>query len=88
MFANRWRTISALVFALLCIIFNWQWGVGVMFLLWAIRDIADGESRFVETIKRSEELVLYVLVIFMQLFFALFFLVADFSKNDFLLWFL
>jgi hypothetical protein len=88
MFAKRWRTISALVFALICIILNWQWGVGVMFLFWAIRDIADGESHFIETIKRSEEVVLYCLVIAMQLFFALFFLVADFSKNDFLLWFL
>ncbi|SIO34973.1 hypothetical protein [Halodesulfovibrio marinisediminis] len=88
MFAERWRTICALVFALLCIIFNWQWGVGVMFLIWVIRDIASGESHFVEVIKRSEELPLYVLVIFTQLFFALFFLVTDFPQDVFLLWFL
>ncbi|MCG8533013.1 MAG: hypothetical protein MI749_20485 [Desulfovibrionales bacterium] len=88
MFAERWRTICALIFAVTCIILNWQWGFGILFLFWAIRDIADGKSRFVEVINRSDELVLYCLVILMQLFFALFFLVADFSNNDFLLWFL
>lgn len=88
MMAERWRTICALVFALICVIFNWQWGFGVLFLFWAINDLADRESHFIETIKWEDEKVLFSLVIFMQLFFALFFFVADFSKNDFLLWFL
>ena len=88
MIMDRWRTISALVFALLCVILNWQWGFGVLFLFWAIKDIASRESHFVEVIKWENEKILYCLVIFMQLFFALFFLVTDFSQNDFLLWFL
>ncbi len=63
----RWKSILALGFVGLGIYLNIHWIWGVIFIIWALTDIKNGTTYFMDDIPRKESPVLYWLVILMWL---------------------
>jgi len=63
----KWKTILGLVLLLVAIAMNWMWVFGVLFILWALNDIATGETHFVERIQRGESPALFWVIVLLWL---------------------
>ena len=50
----RWFTLVAIAIVLVAVIFDLQWGFGLLFLLWAAPSIFTGETFLVEPVHRAE----------------------------------
>ncbi|WP_135080158.1 hypothetical protein [Terasakiella sp. SH-1] len=60
--ATKWRAVLGLVIVFIATAFNLYWLWGVLFLLWVIPDLRSGVTHFLETVKRSENPVLFWLI--------------------------
>jgi len=59
----KWKTILALVLIFIGSIMGWSWVWGVLFLFWAGTDIIYQETHLIEQITRSENPILYWIVV-------------------------
>ena len=61
----KWRTIIGLllIYSTVVLYPNYQWIWGVLFLYWVIPDLFTGTTYFIEPIKRSENVILYWLIV-------------------------
>jgi len=59
----KWKTILALVLIFIGSIMGWSWVWGVLFLFWAGTDIIYQETHLIEQITRSENPILYWVVV-------------------------
>lgn len=62
-YAEKWRTIVALVLMFLVIYFEQEWGWGLLFLVWVIPDLFRGVTYFVEPVRRDTHPLLYWVII-------------------------
>ncbi|WED24403.1 hypothetical protein L3Q72_16120 [Vibrio sp. JC009] len=60
---ERWKTILALVLAIIAFKFNLMFVWGIFCLFWAVQNIRNREAYFVERIERDENPVLYWIVV-------------------------
>ena len=67
---NLTPTWIALLVVWLAVLVNQPWIFGLLFLAWAIYDIATGESSFVQTVTRKAHPVAFWLVVVTWLAFA------------------
>ncbi|MFA8343176.1 MAG: hypothetical protein ACEPO8_09440 [Rhodothermaceae bacterium] len=73
----KWKTIIALAAIIIALINNWDWLWGVLFLFWAINDLRNKSTYFVEPISRSENSFIYWVIIFMWIIFGIYKLIPD-----------
>ena len=59
----KWKTILGLALIAVGTWFNWSWIWGVLFLIWGVTDLVYQETYLIERITRSENPVLYALVV-------------------------
>ena len=66
--AAKWRTIIglAIMFTAVIVQINWIWGV--FYLYWVIPDIVRGRAYFIEDVDKTENPILYYVIIFSFLF--------------------
>lgn len=56
---KKWKTIFALIFMAVAILFNWTWFWAIFILLGLIHVIRSGELHFVESVSKRESPRLY-----------------------------
>lgn len=72
---NLAPTWIALVVVWFAVLMNQTWIFGILFLAWAIYDIATGESSFVQTVRRKAHPIAFWVVVLTWLAFACLYLV-------------
>ena len=63
----RWKSILALCFIGIGLIFNWYWIWGALLIIWGISDLRSRYTYLLDEIPRSESPILYWIVVFMWL---------------------
>ncbi|ETW97954.1 MAG: hypothetical protein ETSY1_20735 [Candidatus Entotheonella factor] len=76
--ASKWKTVIALILLLVAIILNWSWVFGILFITWAIADMAAGRVYFVEEITKSANPVLFWTIVTLWLLLGLYSLLEPF----------
>lgn len=51
---KKWKTILALIFMALAIVFNWSWFWAVFILLGLVHMVRNGKIHFVESVDKEE----------------------------------
>ena len=59
----KWKTIVALIIVYCAVIFGWYWVWGLLFIMWTLPALYSGQTHLVEPINRSENPVLFWLII-------------------------
>lgn len=68
----KWRSILGLLLMYIAMWYNWQWIWGILFLLWVIPDILSGVTYFIEPIEKSENPILYWIIIISWILMAIY----------------
>ena len=63
----RWKSILALCFIGIGLIFNWYWIWGALLIIWGISDLRSRYTYLLDEIPRMESPILYWIVVFMWL---------------------
>ncbi len=68
----KWKTIIGLILLVLAIYFNIGWAWGVLFLFWAITDLINKRTYFIEDVPRSTNPILYWIIVVIWLGLAIY----------------
>ncbi len=71
----KWRAILSLILIVISTVMNW-WLWGILLIIWGLTNLLGNETWLSETIRKSENPILFYLVIGIWLFFG-FYYVAD-----------
>ncbi len=80
----RWKTLLALMLALFAVIYHWLFVWGIFCLFWGWENLRAKEAYFVERIERSENPVLYWIIIAIWVGMGLFYFYIDETVFNFL----
>lgn len=70
----KWRTIVGLLIAYVAFFLDWQWIWGILGLYWIIPDFFTGVTYFVEPVYRSQNPILFWLILITWIAFSIPFL--------------
>ncbi len=76
----KWRTILGLLLIYVAVVLypNYQWIWGILFLYWVIPDLFTGTTHFIEPIHKTENTILYWIIVITWLALSAYILVEAF----------
>lgn len=74
----KWKTVIALTLLLIAIMLNWSWVYGILFIAWAIADIATKRVYFVEEVTRAKNPILLWIIVILWLLLGIYSLLESF----------
>lgn len=66
----KWKTILGLIVMIIATLKNIPWLWGILFLFWAINDLRNGHTYFIEDVSREEDPILFWVIVTVWFLFA------------------
>ena len=73
----KWKTILALTMVHAAVVFGWSWVWGLLFIMWTIPALYSGQTHLVEEINRTENPLLFWLIVGTWIGLSIFMIIVD-----------